>query len=618
MLLILKKQKIQFLLKCLITYVTISFSPSLLISQTVEQIKADRTNYYWGEGVGKTTSQADREALSMLIGNISVKVESEFQMLKEEEKGTNKKIVNQMLKEVINTYSNATLKNTEILSWGKEPEIFVFRYIKKDEISKIFLERELKINEFINTAIKAERKTQMADALKHYYWALMLTRSHPSGDTLKFNEDGTRRFITTYLNEKINDIFNNLTINIIDKSNSTNLTTYFLDVTFKGMPVSNLEYSYFDGRFWSNTIAAKDGRGTAEISGNDSSMEFLRLKAEYIFENEWKIDPEILDVLNKLEGINFNKAEFLISFKIKQPQTDTVLVKGSENTQQKTSNVSSYTISDLEPYNEIMSKISDAISKKQYEDLKPLFSEAGYEVFKKLIIYGEAGLVNNPKFNYISYQGYVYARSLPLKFSFKHNKREFIENVVFEISEKDKLITSLSFSLSSNVINEMMEKNEWNNNSKLAIINFLENYQTAYALKRLDYLKAVFSENALIIVGKVLKPSFENNDEYRYQLPQALRTTYSKKQYLDRLNVVFNSNEFINIKFTNSEVVKAGEGSEIYGIQIKQDYFSSNYGDTGYLFLMVDLNDSTKPIIHVRTWQQERDPNYGLVDLSLF
>lgn len=42
------------------------------------------------------------------------------------------------------------------------------------------------------------------------------------------------------------------------------------------------------------------------------------------------------------------------------------------------------------------------------------------------------------------------------------------------------------------------------------------------------------------------------------------------------------------------------------------DYYSSTYGDKGYLFLMVDINDPENPIIKVRTWQPERDPNFGL------
>ena len=83
------------------------------------------------------------------------------------------------------------------------------------------------------------------------------------------------------------------------------------------------------------------------------------------------------------------------------------------------------------------------------------------------------------------------------------------------------------------------------------------------------------------------------------------------------MDVCFKSNEFINLRFADSEIRKAGNG-EIYGIQIKQDYFSSNYGDTGYLFLMVDLNDRESPVIHVRAWQPEKDPEFGLIDLSSF
>ena len=43
--------------------------------------------------------------------------------------------------------------------------------------------------------------------------------------------------------------------------------------------------------------------------------------------------------------------------------------------------------------------------------------------------------------------------------------------------------------------------------------------------------------------------------------------------------------------------------------EIKQDYYSSSYGDTGYLFLLVDINDPDKPVISIRTWQPDRNPN---------
>ena len=60
------------------------------------------------------------------------------------------------------------------------------------------------------------------------------------------------------------------------------------------------------------------------------------------------------------------------------------------------------------------------------------------------------------------------------------------------------------------------------------------------------------------------------------------------------------------------------KGGELYCIQIKQDYYSSNYGDSGYLFLMVDLNRPDAPIIKVRTWQTQPDPDFGLIGPEFF
>ena len=83
----------------------------------------------------------------------------------------------------------------------------------------------------------------------------------------------------------------------------------------------------------------------------------------------------------------------------------------------------------------------------------------------------------------------------------------------------------------------------------------------------------------------------------------------SKADYIKNLRMCFDSNEFINIKFTDNDIMKMGQGGELYGIQIHQDYYSSSYGDTGYLFLLVDINNPKEPTIYVRTWQPERDPN---------
>ena len=202
-----------------------------------------------------------------------------------------------------------------------------------------------------------------------------------------------------------------------------------------------------------------------------------------------------------------------------------------------------------------------------------------------------------------------------MSFHFANNNKTFVEDVVF-FFDANKKIDNLTFGLAQEAIDDVVGKDMWSERVRLMIINFLENYKTAYALKRLDYIESIFADDALIIVGSVLKVKpggdnpFAGNQIVNYN-------RYSKEQYIRNLRHSFASNEFINIRFEDNIIRRSGSGGDVYGIQIKQDYFSSNYGDTGYLFLMVDLNDANQPIIHVRTWQPHKNPDgsiYGLED----
>jgi hypothetical protein len=83
----------------------------------------------------------------------------------------------------------------------------------------------------------------------------------------------------------------------------------------------------------------------------------------------------------------------------------------------------------------------------------------------------------------------------------------------------------------------------------------------------------------------------------------------SKEQYLNSLKQCFASNEYVNIHFAENTIRRSNTNPNIYGIQIKQDYFSSSYGDTGYLFLLIDFAKPDEPLIHVRTWQPDLEPN---------
>jgi len=103
-------------------------------SQSIDQIKADRSSYIWGEGSSSTLDRADQLALEMLISQISVKVESEFEVVKSEDQGAGVTNFKEKVRQLVKTYSTATLHNTERLIISNEPNAKVFRYIRRDQV----------------------------------------------------------------------------------------------------------------------------------------------------------------------------------------------------------------------------------------------------------------------------------------------------------------------------------------------------------------------------------------------------------------------------------------------------------------------------------------------------
>jgi hypothetical protein len=180
----------------------------------------------------------------------------------------------------------------------------------------------------------------------------------------------------------------------------------------------------------------------------------------------------------------------------------------------------------------------------------------------------------------------------------------------------------VAFGLDEQAKTDVLNKGMWPTEARQAIMEFLENYKTAYALKRLEYLRTIFDDDAVIIVGNVARrlesagPNADGSSAMRNNKYVKL-TQMTKEEYLKKLEACFRSNEFVNIRFANNNVRKAKDREE-YGIQIKQDYYSSNYGDEGYLYLQVDLTNKDLPVIKVRTWQEEPDVNDGLFGMGNF
>ena len=136
------------------------------------------------------------------------------------------------------------------------------------------------------------------------------------------------------------------------------------------------------------------------------------------------------------------------------------------------------------------------------------------------------------------------------------------------------------------------------------IINFVENFRTAYNRKDIKLLNSVYSDKALIITGKVVTER-PNSDIDRMTLRnnKVIYIKQTKQEYLRNLMNVFRSTKFINVKFDEIDVVQHPKYDDIYGVTLKQYWHTDRYQDEGYLFLMIDFRDADKPLIQVRTWQ---------------
>ena len=455
---------------------------------------------------------------------------------------------------------------------------------------------------------------QVADALRYYYWAFVLLQSYPGGNFLTMKDDsGTERLLVSWIPRQMNDIFTNITLSTEAVRQENNLKTITVKVLYKGKPACNYDYSYFDGRDWSNIYSAKDGTGIIELPAM-ANIDNLPVKTEYMFEGESNIDNELAEVMENVTPVVMRNS--YLKLEGEKTKMENEILSAAVDEEKKNSGLHYLTLQEAIPYLETMRQVEAIIRNRNYSALKNLCSERGYNMFKRLVEYGNGQIIRQPDFKFLEYNGGVTCRSLVMSFSFKNNHRTFVEDVVFRLNREGK-IDELSFGLNKTAVDDIMNQTAWGDTARQVLINFLENYKTAYALKRLEYIRSIFSDDALIITGSVLK----NSGYGEKQLLNKCLVRYtkqSKEEYIKKLNHIFKSNEFVNLRFADNQVRKSGVGGEIYGIQIKQDYFSSSYGDTGYLFLMVDLNNPQEPLIHVRTWQPEKDPDFGLIDLSYF
>lgn len=592
------------------------------LAQSWEQIRSNAA-YLTGYGTGATVAEADQNALADLISKISVHVKSEFDQTEEETDHNGSMNGVSRIFSRVKSYSQTTLNNTEQLIINNEPDAVVGRYVKKAEVDRIFEARKRKVCDLVDEAQKAEAAAKVDDALRQYYWAYTLLKSLPHSSEVSHQGHA----LSVWIPQQMNNVFDDIHAQITSSEGSD----VNLAFTFRGQPVSSLDYTYFDGRRWSNIYSAKDGIGVLELSAT-ARPDNIQLKFEYEYRGEARIDKEIENVIAIEKSTSMRKSYQNLSVNAAKPnkvveQARAMLSSAQTNPEmaQRATNAAASAppkmpapVTDAKAYQDLINKVVTALRTRNYAAARNCFDSEGAEVFDKLIHYGSARVVGSAECTFYPYREWIMARSVPMSFSFKGGVRKsFVEDVVFTINPRTHKICNLTFGLGLTAERDILGKGAWEERFRMQVIDFMENYKTAYALGRFDYLKSIFDDNAIIITGRIVKESTLTRD--REGMAQVNNNKYvkftrqSKADFLKNLEIAFRSKEFVNLRFGHNDVTRMGKNDNIFGIQIKQDYYSDNYGDTGYLFLMVDMERPDEPLIKVRTWQPEKDKNYGVI-----
>ena len=573
----------------------------------LEAIKNDTTLFYGLGNMCNSSDEAAESAKAELYENIAKNCNSNAIYIA----GNGDKQVENIVRTFKERIDEKALERA-VVEDDDDEEYQYLIIIRRADFRALCDERRDDIQRYIIKGMKMEDDVCLEDALKAYYWALMLTYAHPQGKKLLFHGDsGTVDY--EWLVERIsgNDGILRSFKFIVPKENGIEETDDGMIVKLRvqntsGQDVVNLRCECHDGRkFMPNTV--RDGKLIVQLHNKD--IKSFKIKVNYDFkEDAKKMNVAVANAIELIKVPRFSNNIYTVDLE------KTMNVKKNEEVQGWKKVEHNRAVSE-NIYLERMSLIENALRNHDIASARECFSTEGYNMLDTLSHYGKMTVVGKPDYKLLKYKDEVLCRSITLQFDFR-NTPGFSQDIVFRFDTINKVVTSLAFRLSDQAEYDIISKTKWPEESRLILVNFLEDYQTAYALKRHRYLESIYSDDALIIVGRVVKKT-EIPDRLTLKLTaeEAELTKYDKDTYMKNLSMCFNNNEYIRLRFTETDFTKANNTKDVYGVRVRQEYFSSSYGDVGYLFLLVDLRGAM-PLIHVRAWQPDKVDLEKLMDMS--
>lgn len=508
-------------------------------------------------------------------------------------------------------------------------------YTTTDEVDRANQERQEHIKDLILTAIDQEGKLNISGALKHYTWALTLLNAYQ--ETLSMNLEGRTQNPRPWLESHIAMILNNINIALDGKDivmdedeNALDPYTVNILVTYNGKPVSSVDLSYNNGLREVSPIHVKNGQAALTFADLANSGNIV-VKVLYDYPDEGKLYDSNLEVAYNAERrVKYDsEPTHALPYKIKKGAI--AETKGKSNapaaataglsvptapitaTERKTIDRTAQMVDNQELVNAMM-QVEAALKDRKYRAVKELFTPEGWELFNRMTTMAKIRVSrSNSSFTVESSDLVTIGRGIPVTVT--NGNHVANENIVFRFDKTSGKISSVAYALTKQAENDIFRDSQWTLEARYAMLQFMEDYQTAFALKRQDYIDKIFAEGAIIITGKFVDndqskgASFIDGDGLKVSGKSVKYTQHTKESYIKALEGDFKRNNYIQLVFEDADITKVATNGfvdhDVMWIQLKQHYNSSTYNDKGYLTLQIDLKPSGSRI-HVRTWTPDR------------
>lgn len=576
----------------LLISIILSAQNSADIQKQIDSIQSQPDTYYFGYGSGKQRLEADQEALNDLMRKIYVVVSSQIINRTNEGEETQE----EKLQKVAEIYTYGRLPDVKQLSYKEGPLFHILRYIRKEDYQKIFENKKAETRGFLRDAKEHMATNQLGKAFRNYYRAALAIEALPEG----FLEFEGRSYNSEIIFQQIRSIAREIKVEVVANNYKSGTRTIILDFSHNGKPVNDLNIEYYD---LYDFIPQKTNSNLLQIDLYGKmyqNMDKLPLKID-LKENIYNSYNEQTQLLSRL----FEMDELVEYREIALKKKEVEQIKPKKRLAADL-NIKFINNANCPAVDEFAKNLNILFAMLENESLdnETIFTdEKIISRLRNVINFNHTKLLKYPQTVLINKTDVGWeARQFGVSVSCEGFPTRN-ETAVIDFDDSGK-IYNFGYTINP-ALHKLFEQTgvsagDWD--FRQIAIKFLENYKTSYTTKNIEDVETLYSEDAIIITGKVVKRTKLDKDiSTDFSEEDIIYFKKTKKEHIVSQKEVFARNKFVWLQFDTFHIeVAPVEG--VYGVSMKQNYFSSTYKDEGYLFLLIDFRGEF-PLIHVRNWQ---------------